>query len=176
MAVNNDNNNFLLNAVVDGTLTVEQIQLASSKETLQNSPVYSGCTLLYWAICKCSTKVVEALVEKGLDVNEKSSYEMTPSHIAASMSRWDILILLHQRGANMLTVNSHKWTVLHFAAWNGAPQHIIELLIENCKIDPTSQDSIGQTAQDYAIQHNHLEIARFIKQFCKPTKSANLVV
>jgi ankyrin repeat protein len=157
-----------------GTLSVQQIQLAS-KESIVNCERFADSTLLYWAVSKCSAKVVEALLDKGVDIDEKSHYEMSPIHVAASISRWDSLIVLQQHGANMLAVNYRGWTALHFAAWSGAPEYIIELLIKS-GINPQDMESTGKTAIDFAIESYHPETATLIEQFCKPTKSANLVV
>jgi hypothetical protein len=51
----------------EGELTVEEVN-AATKERLERKSS-SGNTVLYWASNKCGIKVVEAIINKGVDVN-----------------------------------------------------------------------------------------------------------
>jgi hypothetical protein len=50
-----------------GKLTVQEVN-ATTKEILEDD-IYYDCTVLYNAIGKCSIEVVEAILDKGVNVN-----------------------------------------------------------------------------------------------------------
>jgi ankyrin repeat protein len=94
---------------------------------------------------------------------------------SAQSRKWDVLKLLLERGANPHLVNDSNENVLHEAATQGAPNHIIELLICGADIDVTLKNNDGQTAFDIAIKHNHNTTAACIEQYFRPIKSANFI-
>jgi hypothetical protein len=56
----------------DGKLTVEEVNRAT-KEKLETDKNSGGCTVLFWASRNCGIKVVEAIVNKGVNVNGLSA-------------------------------------------------------------------------------------------------------
>jgi ankyrin repeat protein len=60
----------LVNLAYDGTLTVKQVNETDSAELKQMKQ--SEFTILFWACESCPVEVVQALLDKGLDVNELS--------------------------------------------------------------------------------------------------------
>jgi hypothetical protein len=53
--------------VLGKELTVGEV-IAATKEKLEEDKV-AGSTVLYWASVKCPIEVVEAIINKGVDVN-----------------------------------------------------------------------------------------------------------
>jgi ankyrin repeat protein len=63
--------------------------------------------------------------------------------------------------------------VLHYAAYNGAPEDIIKALIDT-GVDPQAKDNKGISPADYARKNNQTVTAAYIEQFYQPPiKSAN---
>jgi hypothetical protein len=62
----------LAERAIDGNLTVEEVN-AATKEKLEDDKTVGGSTVLYWASYKCGIEVVEAIINKGVDVNQLSS-------------------------------------------------------------------------------------------------------
>jgi hypothetical protein len=52
----------------DGELTVEEVN-GATKQMLETEKNSGGCTVLFWASRNCGIKVVEAIVNKGVNVN-----------------------------------------------------------------------------------------------------------
>jgi hypothetical protein len=55
-----------------GMLTVEEVN-AATKKMLEDDK-FVGCTVLYWASYNCGIEAVEAIINKGVDVNQLSEY------------------------------------------------------------------------------------------------------
>jgi ankyrin repeat protein len=65
---------------------------------------------------------------------------------------------------------------LHYAGYNGAPDHVIKVLID-AGADSKAKDGHGKTPFDLACERGHQDTALFIEQYCMPPiKSANLIV
>jgi ankyrin repeat protein len=85
----------------DGLLTIQHVQQAT-KDTLETDR-YSlmKFTVLFCATWKCSYEVVEAILNKGVDLNQIStSNNMTALVGTVDETRWDIVMLLLNRGAD----------------------------------------------------------------------------
>jgi N-acetyl-beta-hexosaminidase len=54
-----------------GLLTVEEVNIVT-KEKLETVKISDGYTVLYWTSWKCGIEVVEAIIDKGVDVNQLS--------------------------------------------------------------------------------------------------------
>jgi hypothetical protein len=55
----------------DGKLTVEEVN-AATKEKLEEDKYMLGNTVLYYASGKCGIGVVEAILDKGVDIDRSS--------------------------------------------------------------------------------------------------------
>jgi ankyrin repeat protein len=155
-----------------GTLTIEEVKQAG-KEKLSTS-TYSMYGILVCTTRSCSVEIMEAILDQGVDVNMISTAGWTGLMGACNWSKWDIVRLLLQRGANPTHVSVNKQNALHFAAERDAPEDIITSLIEY-GVDPTFKDEEGKTAADLARMNDSPDIASYIEQFYQPTKSANFI-
>jgi hypothetical protein len=57
----------------DGKLTVEEVN-GATKEKLEGDKDLGGYTVLYWASCICGTEVVEAILDKKVNIDVQSGY------------------------------------------------------------------------------------------------------
>jgi ankyrin repeat protein len=156
-------------------LTIEEINNAT-KDQLNNDKDKYGATCLYWACARCSIKLVEAILDKGVDIDGLSQGNATALMSATCCQKWAIVHLLLQRGANATLVNRFDNNALHYAVENVVPDDVIKVLID-AGADPKGQDRHGKTPSDIAREKNHHRTAAFIEQYgMAPIKSANLVV
>ena len=99
------------------------------------------------------TGSIEAVLEHGADPNltVAPGQDWTALHVAAFMSRPDIIRLLLEHGADPHAVTtSRKWTALHAFAEGGAGPGAAESgkLLLDAGIDPKLKDRKGRTAWD----------------------------
>jgi ankyrin repeat protein len=87
----------------DDELTLEDIKLADPIKIEQDT--YIKRSVLYIASKRCSVDIVEAILDKGIDVNGLSGRNMTALHSAASAGKFDNVILLLRRGADAKLCN-----------------------------------------------------------------------
>jgi hypothetical protein len=60
-----------------GELTVEEVN-AATKEKLEKDK-FGGCTVLYWASRECGIEVVEAILDKNVNINGLSEVSIVVS-------------------------------------------------------------------------------------------------
>jgi ankyrin repeat protein len=181
--MNNNNNN----SDTD-TTPLNLAQLASLNQLTINhiTPVdkitlqeiqHSGQHLLYWVSCNCNVELLQAMLDKGVDVDQLTISDWTPLMGAISGKKFDNAMLLLNHGANPKLVTSYyKNSPLHHAAEVGAPDElIIALLHAGANYKAANKD--GKTAIDIANHHHHFSITKIIEEFANPpTKSANFLV
>jgi ankyrin repeat protein len=164
----------LATRAIQGTLKIKDIKRAT-KEKLETDFDEDGSTVLMCACSSCSVDVVEAILDKGIDVNTLSPHHYTPLITAAAEKQWDTIKLLVQRGANGKLSNIYNKNALHYAAFHGAPDDIIKSLID-AGANPTQIDTTGLTPSGCARTNSQFTSATCIEQYYyQPTKSANLI-
>jgi ankyrin repeat protein len=165
----------LAQLAVNGNLTL-QIVKTTPIETFNT--VYAGFTVLYCAVQNCDIDVVEAILDRGIDINELSTTDGYCNIMGAlTNNKWDMVMLLLRRGANVQVIATKKQlSVLHFAVTARAPANIIIALIE-AGADPTVKNIEGKTPSDVARHVKTTAIADLLDQYSiKPIKSANFNV
>jgi ankyrin repeat protein len=166
--------NLLLKAS-QGTLTVNDIKQVVSIENLEND-IHDEYKTLYWASCSCPVEVVEAILDRGVDIDAVSGKDNSTALVGAiAYGKLDTVRLLLRRKADARIPTTGNYSALHYAARDGVPNDIIIALIER-GADLTLKNSNGQTAADFARYLGNVSTALFIEQFYRPTKSANLLV
>lgn len=109
------------------------------------------------------TKIVQLLVEAGVDINWQDQTGETALHMAARFGHPDCAKILlegtkDQKADPELTENTFSWTPLHVAAVDGHLS-IVELLI-TAGSDIDKFDASGWTAKEHAALRGHLSIAQ----------------
>lgn len=108
--------------------------------------VVSGCsgeryTELMNAAKGGNAAAVQRVLERGADVNERTSQGKTPLMLAASEGHAEVVRLLIQQGAEVDVADSYGTTALIVAATAGHAE-VVALLLEH-GADPKAQDSSG---------------------------------
>jgi ankyrin repeat protein len=111
-------------------------------------------------------KIIEALIEKGVDVNSKNKGGRTPLHYVFSARRIlnekdiiPIINLLIKKGADVNSKDKKGQTPLHVALANNMGQNVIEALVEKGS-DVNSKDKDGLTPFIFAIERDKFELAK----------------
>jgi hypothetical protein len=93
----------LASRIANGSLTIEDIKSAP-KERLEED-TYQGFRVLYCSCQIAPVEIVEAILDRGVNINAISKHNETAIMVAASFNRLDNLTLLLRRGANPLLVD-----------------------------------------------------------------------
>lgn len=127
---------------------------------------YSGETSLHAVASSSSPKrkqVIDMLVRKGAHLNEKNKGFLTPLHIAADNSHFDVMDALLRHGAKVNSLDALGQTALHRAAHEDNVQACRILLSYN--VDPSIVSLQGYTAVQVATEN-----VTKILQTTKPTE------
>ena len=129
------------------------------------SNVKDGKTLLHWAAGKGFTKVIEALVAKGADVNAREKYQNTPLHVAAYEGHAESVKVLVANGADVHAVDKGKNTPLLSATGNYREKpgkfEIVKLLVEK-GANVNAVENCDRSALYNVANHNELEILEYL--------------
>ncbi|XP_049764090.1 poly [ADP-ribose] polymerase tankyrase isoform X3 [Schistocerca cancellata] len=115
---------------------------------------YTGDTPLHCAVASPYPKrkqVMETLIRKGAHLNEKNKDFLTPLHIAADNSHYDVLGALLSHGAKINAVDGLGQTALHRCARDDNLQACRILLSYN--VDPNIVSLQGYTATQVATEN-----------------------
>lgn len=118
---------------------------------LFNSAAYAtDADQLYKAAQKSDVQAVKNLLDKGVDVNSKSSTGSYPIHAAAASNDKAMLDLLIAKGANLGVQNKEGDTPLICATKYGGGKEATVKVLLGAGADSGIADKKGKTALDYA--------------------------
>jgi uncharacterized protein len=123
-----------------------------------------GWTPLHLAAFFGHPEVATALLDRGADVNARSTNAMknTPLHAAAAGGNIELVRLLLERGADANATQEGGWTALHAATQSGN-REMVELLLAHGAHVNTRADN-NQAALDLALTKGHQDIARLLDE------------
>jgi ankyrin repeat protein len=157
-------------------LTLEEVKVAEKRRLEEDKWQYNATSqqfsVLFCAIANrgCSIEIVQAIIDKGVNVNELSTTGSTPLMHATIVQRWDVVQLLLQRGADAQIVDKmNKRSALHYAAGHEVPNEIIVALV-NAGADPDAKDRERHTPADVALHMHHYVVVGFLNEISKITK------
>ena len=110
---------------------------------------------------------VAAMLDSGVDVNINLGSGRTPLHIAAESRQpvKEVVKLLIARGAKVNVLMEHDWAPIHYAAYCGNFDTIVELL--KAGADPNLRTQEGRTAHGWAIVRKSPEVAEILAPYMK---------
>ena len=126
----------------------------------------SICTInlenLFQKIEKGHTEVVQALIDKGVDVNAKTADGATALIMAAQEGHREVAQALIAQGADVNAKRTDGWTALMVAAEKGHPEIVQVLIAQGADVDAKAAYgwTAGWTALRSAAKEGHTEIAR----------------
>jgi ankyrin repeat protein len=169
----------LANLAHQSKLTIQHINQATAQELDESED--ENLSVIYWACRNCSKEIVQALINKGVNFNKihTRSYNLTPLMGAASYDRWDIVILLLQKGADVKAETTNGWTAFRCAVSQGAPPNIIDAFLTagaELNLNPVGGEIGGDTLIDVAESFEKHETAQYLRNIIQGSaKSANFI-
>ena len=123
-----------------------------------DTPTNFGQTPLYYAISYGHTQIAKRLIELGANVNALyHATQCSATMEAIETNHHEIMPWLLKRNADCIRTNSKGQTILHQTAHFASPK-TMDVLAESKleKVDISSVDNCGNTAQDYFKERNDL--------------------
>jgi ankyrin repeat protein len=118
---------------------------------------------LYDASKTGDEKVVQRLLDLGVDPNSKDYYGRTPLWWSASNGHASVaILLLEQDNVQVNETDINGWTPLHEAARNGH-KTLVEVLLSQDGADPNLKDNTGQTALVWAMKLRQVDIMHILR-------------
>jgi ankyrin repeat protein len=156
-----------------GKLTVQDVQAASDNDLDQE---FDYCSVLYCACQHCPIEVVQALLDRNVNINELSTESKTTPLMGAIMVReWDVATLLLNRGANVSCQDKYGWNILHYAAEHDPPNELIYALID-AGADPMAKSSRGEAPVDIARREGNDSLVKLFEDIMnRSMKVANFI-
>ena len=105
---------------------------------------------------------VQALLDRGANVNEKTESGVTALMTAAGMNHLEVVQLLVNRRADVNARSPGGYTALMSAALNGHAEVVKVLLEKGAEVN--AKDISGRTALKYAESKDHKEVIELLKQ------------
>jgi ankyrin repeat protein len=153
-------------------LTEEEIQLAPLEHLEEKGN--GGGTVLYYSSRNCTLNIVQALVDRGVNINGLSKDDWSPLMGAVNYKRWDNAKLLLERGANAQLYNKDGWSAIQMAVYNNVPIDLLQDLIHH-GADVLAKNPNGHNCFEIACDQGHTELASYLEQYITPSKSANII-
>jgi ankyrin repeat protein len=120
---------------------------------------WRGQTALMWAVAERHPEVVQALIDRGAEVDARSKGGFTPLLFAAQQGDVDAAGILLAAGANVNEAAPNGMTPLLVASSSG--QGVLSAFLLDKGADPNAADGRGYTALHYAAAgRNLLELAK----------------
>ena len=154
----------IFEAIQGGELS-KVIEILNSNPEMINYKMNNGKSTLFYATENGKTEIAEYLISKGADpdfVFLDDYYGITPMTNAIVDGNFEMVKMMHEKGANILYKTKLGVNYLHYAA---AKNHIkiIEYLLSN-GLDINSITNGGLTAMHYAAIYNSEEALKLLIQ------------
>ncbi|MGI8959925.1 MAG: ankyrin repeat domain-containing protein [Bryobacteraceae bacterium] len=123
-----------------------------------------GWTALHLAAFFGHPDIANALLDRGADVNARSTNSMknTPLRAAVAGSKVELMRLMLKRGADANAVQEGGWTALHAAVQSGNREMVELLLAHEAHVNTRAENN--QAALDLALTKGHQEIAGLLEE------------
>lgn len=122
-----------------------------------------GITPLIWVSQRKYPEIAKLLIERGANVDSKTSSRDTPLHVATENNEYSIAQLLVTKGALVNEKNTKGETPLLIASRNKKGLGIVRLLLEN-GADINAADFHGWTPLMFASKEHNEDIIKFLAE------------
>ena len=119
-------------------------------------------TPLHYACENGNMQLVEALVDRGADVNARDEIQSTPLHEASFNGHTDVALYLVGLGADVNARTTSQSTPLHYASFVGHTEVAIALVNMGADVNAIDNNGIPQQKCDESWSLDNLKI-RVIK-------------
>ncbi|XP_033757082.1 poly [ADP-ribose] polymerase tankyrase-1-like [Pecten maximus] len=141
-------------SLLEGCRQADLTRVKKYMEVVNIKHPYSGDTALHCAASSPFPKrkqVVELLIRKGANLNDKNKDYVTPLHIAADKAHYDVMDVLLKHGAKVNALDSLGQTALHRVAQQGNMQAC--RLLMSYGVDPAIVSLQGYMAAQLATEN-----------------------
>lgn len=121
---------------------------------LVNACDQDGYTPLHRAAYEGHTHIIQFLLERGAQIENRTNDGWTSLHSAANWGHAGAAGMLLRHGADINAQTDGLHTPLHLAAVNSTNSEILELLLMNDFINFNLRNKVGETARDIANRSN----------------------
>ena len=122
------------------------------------SPPDIGNISLQKACIEGYPDVIQSLIDRGVDVNERGDTHETPLAVASGSGNLEATKILIKNGADVNSRDKYGWTPLHHASQHGHFETVRLLLNEGADVNSKEQED--WSALHLASANNHIESAQ----------------
>ena len=126
-----------------------------------NATEPDGTTALHWAVRKNELDITRLLIRAGARVGATTRYGVSPLYLASLNGNAATAGVLIAAGADVNAANPGGETPLMTAARAGSPDLVKFLVSKGANVN-AAETVRGQTALMWAVQQNHLAVARLL--------------
>lgn len=130
-----------------------------SESTLSKERTAIASNLYYASTCGLS-RVVQLLLDTGVDVNAEGGDYGNALQAASANGHLEIVRILLDRGANVNAKGGRYSHVLHAASYNGCDQVVQLLVDQGCDIE--AKDNYNRTALSRGAEGGHMTVAKLL--------------
>jgi ankyrin repeat protein len=151
------------------------VELLDADPSLINTYSHDGWTPLHLAAFFAQPSVVEALLERGAEVNARAQNGTTntPLHAGAAGRNLEVVRALVEHGAGVNARQEGGFTALHSAALSGDVEMARFLISRGADID--ARASNNQNALDLALTKGHQAMVNLLDESAAPGPRAGAV-
>ncbi|KAA8495003.1 Ankyrin-2 [Porphyridium purpureum] len=136
------------------------VEVAIRAARLPDFHMHELSTALHVAANSSSCRVIELLIEKGIDPNSRNRVKTTALHVACARGRIEQAVLLLSKGADLDGLDSANYTPLHAAAACAQPEMVRLILDYGARTDIRTVS--GLTAWDMGNTAVRTEFSRAV--------------
>jgi ankyrin repeat protein len=161
-----DSQPLLWQVVANELVTVVETIRTMDKDRLNSNTLEHGYTPLLWAAAKGHERVVELLLQRGVDPDSKDQFGQSPLSLAAASGHEAVVrLLLATDGVNPNSMDTHYEYCQTPLAWAAKKGHaaVVSMLLAKKDIDINCVDRRGRTPQVLAERGGQDAVLRVLR-------------